>query len=88
MKLPKTITVGPHEYTVRSLEHLGDNFGECHYESLEILISAQSAPSVQEETLWHEVVEAMNHTYEMNLPHRTIQVLGAAFYQALKSAKY
>ena len=34
--------------------------------------------------LWHEVVEMINHSYDLKLDHQTISVLGSAIHQVLR----
>lgn len=83
--IPKRIEVGPHVLYVK-IEPL-ENAGEYSFQDLEIRIQSFLKDSAQKETFWHEIAEAANHIYELNLPHRTIQILGAVIAQVMKSAK-
>lgn len=85
-KIPKSVEVGPHKIKV-ILDSSIDEYGHFVYNDLIIRVHPKLAASVQEETFWHEVVEAINIVHELKLPHRTIQILGAAFLHAAKTAK-
>ena len=41
----------------------------------------------QQEALIHEIVEQINHMYELNLKHQTTQTLGLALCQALSNKR-
>lgn len=84
-KIPKVLQVGPHE--LRVVKGPIEDAGEYSFQDLEIRINSGLKPSAQYEVLMHEIAEAANHIYELNLPHRTIQILGAAFAQALLRAR-
>lgn len=84
-RIPKQIEVGPHEIAIKKCPL--DNAGEYEFQTLEIRINKSLCDSAQKETFFHEVMEASNHIYELGLPHRTIQILGAAIAQVIKSAK-
>lgn len=83
--IPKTVEIGPHEISV-SVTTI-DEAGEFSPAELSIRINENLKPSVQLEVFAHEVAEAANWCYELNLPHRTIQILGAVYSQAIKSAR-
>lgn len=87
-KLPKSVRVGPHELTVIETGAAMAEYGHFDYDDLAIRIRNNVSIGVQYETFWHEVVEGLNAVYELKLPHRTIQVIGASIYQALASIKY
>lgn len=84
-KIPKSLEVGPHELKVL-VGHIEDA-GQFSFGDLEIRINSGLKPSAKWETLAHEMVEAANLVYELGLPHRSIQILGAAFAQMIKTAK-
>lgn len=85
-KIPKEVDIGPHTIPVK-IQHLDDNAGEYHFGDMEIRISDGMKETAQHETYWHEIVEAVNHIYELGLPHRSIQILGAGIAQAIKSSR-
>jgi hypothetical protein len=89
MKLPKHINLGGHEIRIEPQPGLA-KLGECgHFEmgSLIIRIDTDMPETLVQETLLHEIVEAINALYELELAHRTIQILGTALHQALASEK-
>jgi len=55
--------------------------------ALQIYINSSCPPSVQEETIWHEAVEAINAMCEMGLTHPHIQTLGAGIHQIIKTMR-
>jgi hypothetical protein len=83
--IPKSLTVGPHEIAV--VRGPLEDAGQFSFGDLEIRINDGLKPSAQFETLTHEIFEAINLVYELGLPHRSIQILGAAMAQVIKSAK-
>jgi hypothetical protein len=88
-RIPKTIEVGPMTITVEFDDQISDEeYGEFRYDLARIAIDAKLRGKEQAlETFCHEFLEAANMVHEYNLPHRTIQSLGAAMAQMIKSAK-
>jgi len=83
MQIPKKIKIGGHILTVRFSEDIG-NMGEWHSAKQIIKLYKDNCQSQHEETLLHEIVEAINGLYEFNLPHDKIQILGAVLHQIIK----
>jgi hypothetical protein len=89
VKLPKHISLGGHQIKVEPQPGLS-KLGECgHFEmgTLTIRIDTDMPETLVQETLLHEIVEAINALYELELAHRTIQILGTALHQALSKEK-
>lgn len=86
-KLPKFVYIGPHKIAVVA-DNTINEFGNFNYNELMIRIHPGAAIGVQMETLCHEIIEGVNIVYEMKLPHRTIQQLGAAIMHAAMSVEY
>ncbi|MBP8084504.1 MAG: hypothetical protein KAZ87_15000 [Spirochaetes bacterium] len=86
MKIPKKIKIGGHaiKITFSSDIELAGAMGGYKYASQSICISKEISKSQQEETLIHEIVEAINGIYEFNLTHDKIQILGAVLHQIIK----
>lgn len=89
MKLPtsfKSTTCGPHTLVIKT-KPLDNIAGEYSFQDLQIRINSSLLTSAQQETLFHEMVEAANHIYELNLSHNKIQILGAAMLQMVKALR-
>ena len=56
--------------------------------TMDILLDMETHPSLIEETFCHEWAELANCMLDLNLPHPSIQALGALLHQLLTSAKY
>jgi len=52
------------------------------------LLAQEEAPHRIYETLVHEMIEAINFKYELNLEHPQIKTLGVALHQGLCSGKF
>ena len=85
-RIPKQYETGPHTITVQRCP-LANAVGEFEPMALEERITPGIAEALAVETHIHEVIECANWLYELNLPHRTIQTLGAAIAQALKTGR-
>jgi hypothetical protein len=79
---PKQLKVGGHIYKVILVESddIQKDCGECAVDKLEIKIKKNMPQTMQEETLIHEAIHAMN----FDLPEESVQYLSMAFYQLLK----
>jgi|10_taG_2_1085330.scaffolds.fasta_scaffold153331_1 hypothetical protein len=82
--LPSFIELGGHVITIEQ-EPLEDVYGYFEYEKLRIVIDSTSQPSLQWETLFHEIIEAINALGEYELEHFVIQQLGVWMHQAVFS---
>lgn len=76
-----------HEYTVGICDEImpdTGNFAEIIFKKCQIVISSHVSQSKKEEGLIHEIVEALNYHFEMDLPHPKIMQLSEGLYQVLK----
>jgi hypothetical protein len=80
--LPKKLKIGGHIYEVLLVESddIQKDCGECAVDKLQIKIKDSMPQSMQEETLIHEAIHAMN----FGLSEESVQFLSMAFYQFLK----
>lgn len=85
--LQKTLNIGGHVITVQFDENLlsdREHYGEWCYRDLSIIINGTSNQTVRQQTLLHEIVEAINELNELGLEHDKIQTLSTALFQVLK----
>ena len=86
--LPKSISIGGHQLKVqrkRDLLREHSAYGIFDCVSLTITIDAELSNTLAWETLWHEVVEAINFFSEADIEHKSIQVFGLLLHQAVNS---
>tara|TARA_R100000742_G_C4235728_1_gene56380 strand:- start:333 stop:686 length:354 start_codon:yes stop_codon:yes gene_type:complete len=83
-KLPESIQLGSHNIVVIRKE-LDDCFGYFDPAKLEIAIGSTVDDTLAWETLWHEVVEAINFFCEADMEHKSIQVFGLLLHQVIDS---
>lgn len=87
-KLPDHIELGGHVITIRRVENLLDSheaYGLFDPTHLKIEIDASLNNTMAWETLWHEVVEAINFFSEAGMEHKSIQVFGLLLHQVANS---
>ena len=88
MKIPEEITIGGHTITIHyqsGLVSYNQAYGIFDPTNLRILIDADLNYSVQCETFWHEVVEALNFFTEAEMSHNKIQTFGVLLHQIANS---
>lgn len=61
-----------------------DSFGGCDFAKGTIYCSKDIPSNLQESTLLHEILEALNYHLELGLKHSQITALEAGLYQVLK----
>lgn len=64
-----------------------DCYGQFDPETIAISIDSTLTLAHQEEVFWHEVVEAIDCLYELELEHHKIQTLGVALHQVSLSSR-
>ena len=84
VKLPKNVQLGGHTIPNRR-KKLAKYAGYFEPDTLTIVIDSDATPSIAWETLYHEIIDALNWLGEYNLPHQTIQQLGVWLHQAVES---
>lgn len=87
--IPETTSIGGHDITVELVEDeaLPEDYGEYVDILKKIRINRVGQRSDREETYIHEIIEAVDTIFHLELPHSAIQTLGAGIYQALVSGK-
>ena len=93
MNIPSKIKILGHIYEVilrdRETEDGGErNPGTCDNKFCRIWIDNTWAESQQEETLLHEICEAINFILDLELDHKQLTSIAASFYQVFKDNQF
>jgi hypothetical protein len=87
MNIPNKLKIGGYNYSVKLDPKLirdnGHQGSQCA-NGLEILIDPNLPKENQESVMLHEILEAINYHYALNLEHDKIMVLETALYQVIK----
>ena len=62
MKIPSKFTLGAVEWTVKSVEDLGDRTGQCDYSKALILLEKNPNKQVFAQTFCHELMHAFMYS--------------------------
>ena len=87
MEIPESIKIAGLDWKVVLDEHMGAEdkcFGQMRPVRQEIAIIAHAAEQRQEETLLHEIIEAIKDHCCLELDHQTLSTLSAQLHQVLK----
>lgn len=87
-KLPPEITIGGHVITICRTKGLLESeqaYGLFDPINLRIEVDDSLSNTMAWETLWHEVVEAINFFSEAGMEHKSIQVFGLLLHQVANS---
>lgn len=87
MKIPQTLKIGGINYQViveNPRMHGCNGVGSNNDGVAIITISNTANRQVQESTLFHEMIEAINGTNDLQLSHQTISTLETSLYQILR----
>ena len=88
MKIPKKIKIGGFDYDIildNLLRKAGNEYPGTHSQwEQKIFISNDQHQQQQEESLIHEIIEAINRGNDLKMEHPTISTLSYALYQVLK----
>ena len=88
MKIPKKLKIGGFIYNISIKKRMDDdgisNIGTHYQYRQKIWLDKDCHPQQQEETLIHEIIEAINSANEIKLEHSQISVLANQLYQVLK----
>lgn len=90
MKIPETIQVGPYTFKIEKLKNLWiehDTRGQFKPTAKKIVLDADIEKEYLSEVFLHEVLEAINWTYDLKLSHGEINFIGLGFAQALELGK-
>jgi hypothetical protein len=82
IQLPSTIKIAGVTYKIIR-ETMADQ-GNIMFSRGVIKLNDDLCQDKAEETLCHEIVEAINEANELELPHPKIQMIGSMFHQILK----
>ena len=88
ISFPTYVMIGAHKISIERDKAVLDAmsaWGVFYPSKLKILIHSEASDSLAYETLWHEVIEALNYLAEADMEHRTIQVFGLLLHQAAES---
>ena len=86
-KIPEEISLGPFVISVIYQDSLiaeREAYGEWSGNTLEIRIQSGMEESKTREAFFHELLEAINEFYVLNLEHSAIKILGVSLAQALE----
>ena len=87
MKIPKTLKIGGINYlvVVEPIKmHGASNCGSCNNAVAVITINSEDNNQIQETTLIHEIIEAINSINDLQLSHQTISTLETNLFQVLR----
>lgn len=87
-KLPPEIEIGGHIILINRTEGLLETeraYGLFDPVNLRIEVDSSLSNTMAWETLWHEVVEAINFFSEAGMEHKSIQVFGLLLHQVANS---
>lgn len=92
MQIPKALNIVGKTFAVKRVKDLKNDEGElcyglCDSSKQMISIDPQYPAQMQDSTLLHEVIEAINIMFELGLRHKQIMTLEAGLYQVLKDNK-
>lgn len=88
--IEKNIKIGGLYYKTLEVKDLARDhsaLGRCCGNNTTIELDSELKDSVKEKTLIHEIIEAINFEYELDLEHPKISILASAFYQVLVDNK-
>jgi hypothetical protein len=81
---PKYLKIIGREYEVSYLEELKDVVGECDWDNLKIRIKTGQPPSLEIDTLLHEVVHAIDNAMQLNMNERQVYCMTTGLIATLK----
>lgn len=92
MQIPTTIKIGGKDFKVELKDNLRRengqvSCGQCNASEQIITINPGFPQQTQESTLLHEILEAIDHMYELEMPHRVVCVLEETLYQVIRDNK-
>ena len=89
MKIPKTVKVGAHTYTIKEVDNLDGVMGMQENIKLKIQIDKDLPQSQKEETFFHEClhgildISGINRDMGTTEEEKLVQAIGHGFYQLL-----
>lgn len=88
MDIPKTLKIGGHEFKVllvQSMASRDECYGKMWMDRLEIHIDSSVSKELQEETMLHEAIHAIDEENGLDLTEQQVQSLGHGIYQLIKT---
>ncbi len=85
MSKADSIQVFGTDYEVRLVRPAGDSWGEINHEEQTIYISPHTARDVRSQTLWHELIHAIEFHAGLDLGEQAVDILAAGVYAILKA---
>ena len=88
--IPNSLKIGGLTIKVGEKNNLSSNrdrFGEISFMEQKIIIDSSLPEDKKQETLLHEIIEALNGYFSLDLDHEVITTLGFGLYQVLKDNK-
>jgi Zn-dependent peptidase ImmA (M78 family) len=85
--LPKELVIATLVHRVVTDDNIAaedNHYGECNHRQLVITIDGGAHQDRQKQTLLHEVLEAVNHEYHIDLSHNQIEQLECAMFAFLR----
>ena len=86
MQVPEKLKIGGFTYTI-SLSDTMPELGTCNPDHLLIKICNNQPVEKKMSNLLHEIIEAINYIYDLDLEHTAVKILDATLYQVLKDNK-
>jgi len=92
MEIPKNLKICGKDYTVQFDPTMATEEGYSalgfHRGALQLIqINPNYSQSMQDSTLLHEIIEAINYSFELGMEHKQISALEEVLYQVLKENK-
>lgn len=87
MKIPEKIKLGGFNITVKKERHLiieRNELGNYRPRIQQITIDEDNTDQQQEETLIHEILEAITCHYDVDIEHHKLSVIATVLHQVLK----
>jgi len=86
MKIPSILKIGGYDVKI-DYDNSTIQFGQFDPQKLSITLFSLNSSQNMSSTLIHEIIEALNYIYELDLPHDKITVLANGMFQVLKDNK-
>jgi hypothetical protein len=92
MNIPSQIKIGGVLYSIviesRSMDHGIHDAGACYPANAKIWLESSLDKQVAEQTLVHEILEAIDSHNDLGLSHQTISTIADNLYQILKNNNF
>lgn len=88
MPIPESITINGIDIPILQVKHLVrdySRYGEFSTTDMTITLDEEMCDQKKELILCHEIIEAIVDIYSLDVDHKSIQPLAAAFYHIIKT---